>query len=223
MVAIDSTSLSGNYSAGVDGWLRDSSSVTAQTNQPTVAGLPQSKATDTADISPLGRQIAEAAQKEAAQKEAAQKQSGQGSQANADQSASQQKEIAELKETDRKVRAHEMAHLAAAGGLVRGGMSFSYKTGPDGVRYAVGGEVSIDTSPVADDPQATVRKAERIRRAALAPADPSPQDRKVATQADAMMRQAQMEEMQQKQSGGVTNSKNPQARQSKLKHIDIQA
>ncbi|WP_303620985.1 putative metalloprotease CJM1_0395 family protein, partial [Methylogaea oryzae] len=71
--------------------------------------------------------------------------------------------------------------------------SFSYERGPDGQQYAVGGEVSIDTSPVPNDPEATARKAEQIRRAALAPANPSGQDISVAAAASQMQAQAQAE------------------------------
>jgi len=101
-----------------------------------------------------------------------------------------QKEITKLKARDQEVRAHEAAHMAAGGGAVRGGASFSYQQGPDGKRYAVGGEVSIDASPVKDNPRATEQKALQIQAAALAPADPSAQDRKVAAQAAQMAAQA---------------------------------
>lgn len=101
----------------------------------------------------------------------------------------QQLELRELQQTDRKVRAHEMAHIAASGGLASKGASFSYRTGPDGQRYAVGGEVSIDTS-AGRTPEETLAKATRVKAAALAPADPSPQDRKVAAMADRMAMQA---------------------------------
>lgn len=104
-----------------------------------------------------------------------------------------QREINALKNRDREVRAHEAAHKAAAGSLGKGGASFSYTRGPDGKLYAVGGEVSIDTSPVAGDPQATLQKANQIRAAALAPAQPSAQDRAVAAQAGIMAAEARAE------------------------------
>lgn len=100
------------------------------------------------------------------------------------------KQLAELKATDQRVRAHEAAHMGAGGGVVRGGASFSYQRGPDGGMYAVGGEVSIDASPVPDNPRATIAKAQQIQAAALAPADPSAQDRKVAASASAMASRA---------------------------------
>lgn len=103
------------------------------------------------------------------------------------------KQLEALKARDREVRAHEAAHMAAAGGLARGGASFTYVRGADGVFYAVGGEVSIDISPVAGDPEATLRKAETIRRAALAPANPSSQDRQVAAAANQMEGRALMD------------------------------
>ncbi len=116
-------------------------------------------------------------------------------------SRADQAQVRELQSRDQEVRAHEAAHKAAAGDLARGGASFTYEVGPNGVRYAVGGEVSIDTSPVADDPQATLRKASRIRQAALAPATPSGQDRAVAQQAAAMAAEAQAQIAAERNSG----------------------
>ncbi len=100
--------------------------------------------------------------------------------------AEEKQRVAELKARDASVRQHERAHLAAAAGLARGGAQFDFVTGPDGRRYAVGGEVQLDTSPVPDDPQATIQKAQTVRRAALAPAQPSSQDHRVAAQATQM-------------------------------------
>ena len=106
-------------------------------------------------------------------------------------------QVQELKTRDREVRQHEQAHLAAAGQHAKGGPSFTFQQGPDGKRYAVGGEVQIDTSPVANDPQATIQKAQQIQAAASAPAEPSSQDRKVAAQAAQMASQARVELAQQ--------------------------
>jgi len=108
-----------------------------------------------------------------------------------------QRLVAALKATDARVRAHEAAHLAAAGGLARGGARFSYRQGPDGKSYAVGGEVSLDTGAVSGNPQATLAKARQIQQAALAPSDPSPQDRAVAAAAAAMAAAARAELMNQ--------------------------
>ena len=105
-------------------------------------------------------------------------------------------EIRELKQRDQEVRAHEQAH-ASTGGIHAGSTSFSYETGPDGVRYAVGGEVSVDVSKVKDDPQATLEKMDQIQRAALAPAEPSSQDRQIAAEAAQKAAQALNEIAQQ--------------------------
>lgn len=101
--------------------------------------------------------------------------------------------LEQLKQRDREVRAHELAHVAAGGQYITSGANFSYQKGPDGRLYAVGGEVSISTSEVPQDPQATLEKAMTILRAALAPADPSSQDRQVAAQAAAMAQRARAE------------------------------
>ena len=105
----------------------------------------------------------------------------------------------ELRARDAEVRAHERAHLAAAGPYANGAPTFEYQTGPDGRQYAIGGEVSIDSSPVPGNPEATVRKAQTIKRAALAPREPSAQDRQVAAQAAQMETKARQEVQAEKE------------------------
>lgn len=104
----------------------------------------------------------------------------------------QQKRVEELKRIDERVRSHEASHAAAAGGLAQG-TSFNMTTGPDGKQYATGGEVRIDISPVSGNPRATIAKMQVVRRAALAPMDPSGQDRAVAATAAATEAQARTE------------------------------
>jgi len=108
-------------------------------------------------------------------------------------SADEKRKVEQLQARDREVRAHEAAHKNVAGQYARGGASFDHETGPDGKRYAVGGEVSIDVSKVDGDPQATIAKAQTIRSAALAPAQPSSQDFAVAAQASRMEAEARAE------------------------------
>ncbi len=125
----------------------------------------------------------------------------------------EQRQVDKLQERDREVRAHEAAHVAAAGGHAQGGAQFTYTRGPDGRLYASGGEVSIDTSAVAGDPQATLQKAQTVQRAALAPAEPSGQDRQVAAQAAAMAAQARQEmaSTQREETGNGETGVDPQA------------
>lgn len=99
--------------------------------------------------------------------------------------------IKELAARDREVRAHEQAHVAV-GGRYAGAAVYQYERGPNGVSYAVGGEVSISVGP-ASTPEETLLKAQTIRRAALAPAEPSPQDRQVAAEASRLEAQARQE------------------------------
>lgn len=105
----------------------------------------------------------------------------------------EQRQVEDLQARDREVRAHEQAHLVVAGPYARGGPTYTFQAGPDGQRYAVGGEVSIDTAPIPGDPAATIRKAQTVRRAALAPAEPSAQDRRVAAAATQLEIQARQE------------------------------
>ena len=102
--------------------------------------------------------------------------------------------VQDLKQRDREVKTHEQAHLASAGQYARGGPSYTYQQGPDGRRYAIGGEVPIDVSRE-KTPEETIQKMRTVRRAAMAPASPSPADRSIAAAATAQEAQA-MQEMQ---------------------------
>ncbi|WP_051327047.1 putative metalloprotease CJM1_0395 family protein [Desulfatibacillum aliphaticivorans] len=104
--------------------------------------------------------------------------------------------VRELQARDKEVRAHEAAHMAAGGGVVKSGATFSYQQGPDGKRYAVGGEVQVDTSRESE-PEATLQKMQQVKRAALAPASPSGQDRSVAARAARIMMEARAEVAEQ--------------------------
>lgn len=110
-------------------------------------------------------------------------------------------QVQELVARDTEVRAHEQAH-AAAGGQWAGAPSYDYQRGPDGKRYAVGGEVPIDVSSVAGDPRATIAKMQQVRRAALAPAQPSPTDRRVAAEATLKINRAFMDLSNQREGEG---------------------
>ena len=106
--------------------------------------------------------------------------------------AETQAEIRTLAARDREVRAHEQAH-AAVGGAYAGNPHYNYTRGPNGVRYAQSGHVNIDISKVPGDPEATLRKMQVVSRAALAPAEPSAQDRAVAAKANMQAAQARAE------------------------------
>ena len=105
-------------------------------------------------------------------------------------STEEEEEVRELKRRDREVRTHEMAHKAAAGSLASGGPVYEVETGPDGRQYAVGGHVSIRI-PKGRTPSETIRIAQQAKRAALAPASPSGQDRSVAVEAQSRVQKAQ--------------------------------
>ncbi len=115
-------------------------------------------------------------------------------------SEQERKEVEQLREQDREVRIHEQAHKVAAGPH-GGAISFTYTTGPDGKRYAIAGEVAIDVSPVEGDREATLRKMQQIQSAALAPAEPSAADRRIAAQAQQIERDAKSESTKQEQGG----------------------
>jgi hypothetical protein len=105
---------------------------------------------------------------------------------------SEQQEIKGLQQRDREVRSHELAH-ASVGGAATGSPSYSFQVGPDGKKYAVEGEVSVDLSTVKGNPRATIAKMQKVYNAALAPANPSIQDTRVASSAAQLIAQAQSE------------------------------
>jgi hypothetical protein len=110
------------------------------------------------------------------------------------------REVRELRERDEEVRTHERAHTAA-GGAYAGAPTYRYETGPDGRRYAVSGEVSIDTSEKPGDPRGSIAKLEKVVRAALAPASPSGQDQRVAASARAKIARLRAEVAEQQAMG----------------------
>lgn len=122
----------------------------------------------------------------------------------------EREQVQELRERDREVRAHEQAHLAAAGGAAAGGASYTYQLGPDGQRYAVGGEVPIQVTSGSSDPDSRIEHARRVRAAALAPADPSGADLAVAARASREIAEARAdrnrEQVEELSAGATGNS-----------------
>jgi hypothetical protein len=104
----------------------------------------------------------------------------------------QKKILTELKLRDQEVRTHELAH-ASVGGATTGAPSYTFEVGPDGKKYAIGGEVSVDLAKIDGDPRATISKMQKVHAAALAPANPSIQDTRVASSAAKIILQAQSE------------------------------
>lgn len=133
-----------------------------------------------------------------------------GARATPELSEAEQRTVEQLQQRDREVRAHEQAHIAAGGGLITSGASYTYQLGPDNKRYAIGGEVGIDTSP-GSTPEETLAKAERIRAAALAPASPSAQDFQVAATADRMAMEARLEINSETATDGPASSRQGEA------------
>lgn len=115
----------------------------------------------------------------------------------------EQQILAELAKRDAEVKAHEQAHSSVGGNLAQS-PQFSYEQGSDGKRYAVDGEVSIDISVVQGDPLATINKMRQVYAAAMAPANPSMADIRVAADAIRKMNQAQSELAEKRQSEVMT-------------------
>lgn len=120
--------------------------------------------------------------------------------------------IADLKARDSEVKTHEQAHRAAAAGINASAPSYDYETGPDGKKYAVGGEVNVSFRE-GGSAESDVAKAQAMKAAALAPAQPSSQDLAAARNADALIvkfkeQQIQENEEMAKKSDGADTAKN---------------
>ena len=115
----------------------------------------------------------------------------------------EQQRVDELEARQAEVIAHEQAHIAAGNGLT-GSASYGYTTGPDGKQYIDDGEVSIDISKE-DDPADTITKMSTVRSAALAPAEPSAQDRQVASEAARIQAEARRELAEAEDETGETD------------------
>lgn len=96
---------------------------------------------------------------------------------------------------------HESAHQSAAGAF-GGGINIEY--GANGI--PVGGHVDVQMPSLdSENPEGSVQHAETVKRAALAPSDPSGQDMSVASQAQAILGQAQVlvQQKQQREQQGL--------------------
>lgn len=118
----------------------------------------------------------------------------------------QQEELLQMQQRDQEVRLHEQQH-ASVGGQHTGSPQYEYTTGPDGKQYVVEGSVSVDLSPIAGDPNATIEKMRQVKAAALAPAEPSNADKEAAARADAHIAQATAELMQSGQKANESDDK----------------
>jgi hypothetical protein len=114
------------------------------------------------------------------------------------------REVDQLRQDEERVKAHEAAHKVA-GGQYAGSVSYSYRSGPDGKSYIVGGEVQIDVAPERL-PQETISKMQVVISAAMAPADPSGQDRAVAAQAASQMAEAQQQKSAEGEEGASSGA-----------------
>ncbi len=171
-------------------------------------GLPTSEQQDTVTLSQDGlnrsRQGREADKENSESRMPGQTGKG-GSGSAAKLSPEEQQAVLQLKQRDIEVKAHEAAHLANAGQYAAGGPSYSYQTGPDGRRYAIGGEVPIDVGKE-KTPEQTLQKMRIVRRAAMAPANPSSADRNIAAAAGMAEAEALREINRPENSSGNTES-----------------
>ncbi|HEB9307999.1 TPA: hypothetical protein RZK36_001065 [Campylobacter coli] len=130
----------------------------------------------------------------------------------------QVQQVRELQSIDRNVKAHEAAHQAAGGGLA-GAASFSYTRGPDNQMYATAGEVPIRMQK-GRTPEETIANARQVVAAAMAPADPSPQDYRVAANALKMEFEARAEATKLKAQEAQEKKEENEENEEKQENLD---
>lgn len=123
----------------------------------------------------------------------------------------EQAELQDMKRRDDEVRVHEQAHQSA-GGQYASAPHYEYENGPDGKRYITDGSVNIDVGEESD-PQATIAKMQVVKRAALAPAQPSAQDRRVYAEASQKEAEARRELNEQRQEEAASATQGADAAQ----------
>ncbi|MDJ0950240.1 MAG: putative metalloprotease CJM1_0395 family protein [Alphaproteobacteria bacterium] len=92
-----------------------------------------------------------------------------------DLSPAEERQVARLRQIDSAVRQEENTHAANAGQFASA-PQYTYVTGPDGRRYAVGGQVNVRATNPSGDPRQAERAANILRNAAVSPNAPSAQD-----------------------------------------------
>lgn len=129
-------------------------------------------------------------------------------------------EIRRLKAWEDHVKQHERQHQLA-GGDCAGAPSYTYTTGPDGKRYISGGEVTMYV-PSGNSLEDSEVALERVKRAASAPADPSPQDLKTAAMASAKQASIRMNiaKKQAKEAYNESRHQELQLKELKGEHVD---
>lgn len=121
-------------------------------------------------------------------------------------------QLRKLKQRDQEVRAHEKAHIAASGGNAVGAPHYEYQRGPDGKQYAIGGHVDISLSTSDSDPEESEKNARQVRRAAMAPGQPSGQDMAVAAKAARAEAEAKAEKLEERREENDDSAPDPEKR-----------
>ena len=107
-----------------------------------------------------------------------------------DPNSDEQRVVDKLQIRDREVRAHEMSHGIDPNLIKIGSAQFDYTIGPDGKAYATGGKVTLATGNPTS-PEDAVDKAQALKKASMAPGNPSPQDFQALNAAISMEAEAQ--------------------------------
>jgi len=102
-----------------------------------------------------------------------------------DPESNEQKAIERLKNRDKEVRTHESSHSNNPELIKIGSAQFDYTIGPDGKAYATGGKVTLATG-IARTPEDALAKAEALKKASMAPGEPSSQDFQALSAAQSM-------------------------------------
>ena len=100
-------------------------------------------------------------------------------------SKSHQFEVSELKEHESSIVSHVQAHISS-GGTIVSLPSYVYTTSKSGIRFISSGDVTFKMFKITEHQSTQLDRAKTIEKAALAPINPTPQDRSVSILAQAL-------------------------------------
>lgn len=135
------------------------------------------------------------------------------------QDAELAREILKAQNWQNSVKQHERAHMQA-GGEFAGAATYVYGKGPDGRTYITGGEVSMKV-PSGGDLDQLNYALERVKRAAMAPADPSPQDLATFSAAAARQGAVRAEIMKKKAIDQYERQKEDKLNRSPIESVEV--
>ncbi|MGN7476947.1 putative metalloprotease CJM1_0395 family protein [Solibacillus silvestris] len=108
----------------------------------------------------------------------------------------------DVQQAEKEVIARDNVHAAGA-------TTYTHVTAPDNQRYISSGEAAVQIPSANDASDETLELLEKVRQAALAPAEPSPQDLRIAESASAQIQQVRPDKAEEQMERGYQEETAP--------------